>query len=56
MFTWTIWVIYQLVTTVGFFVWYAKKHPVEAREMVDYWSMLVPRIARAIRRRWSNFL
>lgn len=37
MLKWTIWLLYQLVTTALFYVWYARKHPAEAREMFRKW-------------------
>ncbi len=41
MFSWIVWLTYQVAATAAFFVWYAKKHPDEARKMLMKWRNLL---------------
>ena len=50
MFSWIVWLIYQVVTTAAFFVWYAKKHPSEAKEMFMRWRNFFSKIYRSVGR------
>lgn len=43
-----LFLIYQVVGTAGFFVWYARKHPREAKEMTMKWRDFFVRIGRSM--------
>lgn len=38
MFEFLMWVMFQVVTTMLLFKWYARMHPVEAAMMVEKWK------------------
>lgn len=40
MFEFLMWVMFQVVTTMLLFKWYARTHPVEAAMMVEKWKGL----------------
>lgn len=44
MFSWIVWLTYQVVTTTAFFIWYAKKHPSDAKEMYLWWRKVFSKI------------
>lgn len=48
MFPWIVWLTYQVVRTAAFFIWYARKHPSEAREMFMRWRKFFSKIYRSV--------
>jgi len=38
MMSFMMWLMFQVMTTAAMFMWYAKRHPMEAAMMVEKWK------------------